>query len=317
MKSTRIVIVNFKTPGLVIDCLRSLVEEVRAAGDCQVIVVENGSPDDSAQRLEAAIRTEQWGGWAKLLVLDKNLGFAGGNNAALRPLLAESKPADYFLLLNPDTVVRPGAVTTLIDFLDRHPKAGIAGSRLEDPDGTPQRSAFRFPTVPSEFETGVRLGLISRLFRSSIVAPPVTDATHRCDWLAGASMLVRKEVFDAIGLMDDDYFLYYEETDFMLRAKRAGWSTWYVPASRVVHLVGQASGVTDTKKPARRLPKYWFDSRRRYFVKNHGAFYALWADAAWLIGFSLWRVRRRLQKKPDLDPPHYLSDFVRYNFLAS
>lgn len=317
MKSTRIVIVNFKTPGLVVECLRSLVEEVRTAGDCQVIVVENGSPDDSAERLEVAIRAKGWSSWAKLLVLDKNLGFAGGNNAALRPLLAEAKPADYFLLLNPDTVVRPGAVTTLIDFLDRQPKAGIAGSRLEDPDGTPQRSAFRFPTVPSEFEGGVRLGPISRLFRSSIVAPPVTDATHRCDWLAGASMLVRKEVFDDIGLMDDDYFLYFEETDFMLRAKRAGWQTWYVPASRVIHLVGQASGVTDTKKPARRLPKYWFDSRRRYFVKNHGEFYALWADTAWLIGFSLWRLRRRIQKKPDLDPPHYLWDFVYYNFLTS
>ncbi|MBL8792738.1 MAG: glycosyltransferase family 2 protein [Planctomycetia bacterium] len=317
MKSTRIVIVNFKTPGLVIDCLRSLVDEVRAVGDCQVIVVENGSPDDSAQRLADAIRTEHWDSWAKLLVLDKNLGFAGGNNAALRPLLAEPKPADYFLLLNPDTVVRPGAVTTLIEFLEHHPRAGIAGSRLEDPDGTPQRSAFRFPTVPSEFEHGIRLGPISRLLRSSIVAPPVTDATHRCDWLAGASMLVRKEVFDDIGLMDDDYFLYYEETDFMLRAKRAGWSTWYVPTSRVVHLVGQASGVTDTKKPARRLPKYWFDSRKRYFTKNHGPVYALWADAAWLIGFTLWRVRRRLQRKPDLDPPHYLWDFVHYNFLAS
>jgi hypothetical protein len=88
-----------------------------------------------------------------------------------------------------------------------------------------------------------------------------------------------------------------------------------VPASRVVHLVGQASGVTDTKKPARRTPRYWFESRRRYFVKNHGRLYKFAADVAWLLGFAQWRVRRVLQRKPDTDPPHLLGDFFRFNFL--
>src|SRR5205823_9453812 len=138
-------------------------EEVRAEDDWRAVVVENASGDGSAAKIGAAIRAAGWGDWAELLPADRNLGFAGGNNAALRPLLAAPQPPDYVLLLNPDTVVRPGAVRELVNFLERHPKVGIAGSRLEDSDGTPQRSAFRFPTVWSEFESGVRLGLVSRL----------------------------------------------------------------------------------------------------------------------------------------------------------
>jgi GT2 family glycosyltransferase len=315
MKRIPIVIVNYRTPGLVIDCLRSLEVEVRAIPDCKVVVVENGSGDDSADKLGAAIRDNGWGGWAELLAEPKNLGFAGGNNVALRPLLADANKPDAVLLLNPDTVVRPGALRPLVEFLEQHPKVGIVGSRLEFPDGTPQCSAFRFPTVPSELENGVRLGLVSRLLRKWLVAPPVRNEPHPTDWMAGASMLVRREVFDAIGLMDDAYFLYFEETDFFLQAKRAGWSSWYVPASRVVHLVGQATGVTNTRQRARRVPRYWFESRRRYFVKNHGRAYALLADLAWALGYATWRVRRVLQRKPDTDPPHLLWDFVRFNLL--
>lgn len=317
MTSVRIVVVNYRTPDLVVGLLRSLVDEVRALGDCRVVVVENASGDNSAQVIGKAIESEGWGSWAGLMVLDQNKGFAGGNNAALRPLLAESPPPDYLLLLNPDTYIRPGAVKTLVDFMEQNPRVGIAGSRLEDPDGTPQRSAFRFPTVFSEIDDGLRLGPVSKLMKRWVVAPPVREEPHETGWLAGASMLVRREVFDAIGLMDDGYFLYFEETDFCLRARRAGWPSWYVPASRVVHLVGQASGVTDTKKPARRRPQYWFESRRRYFTKNHGRLYALAASAGWATTFALWRVRRVVQRKPDSDPPHLLRDFMRHNFLPT
>src|SRR5262249_13663738 len=114
----RIVIVNYRTPGLVVDCLRSLAEEVRAEPNCRDALVENASGDGSAEMIGGAIKSEGWG-WAELLVLERNLGFAGGNNAALRPLLAEARPPDYILLLNPDTVVRPGAVRALVDFLER------------------------------------------------------------------------------------------------------------------------------------------------------------------------------------------------------
>ena len=309
--SLLVVIVNYRTAGLTIDCLHSLVSEVRSVPGTRVVVTDNNSGDDSVERIGSAIETEGWGDWASLMPLERNGGFAYGNNAAIRPALQSTTPPIFVLLLNPDTIVRPGALKALVDFMDGHPDVGIAGSRLEDPDGTPQRSAFRFHTVLSELESGIRLGVVSKILSKWIVAPPVSDELHQTDWVAGASMIVRREVFDTAGLMDEDYFMYYEEMDFCLQANKAGWSCWYVPQSRVVHLVGQSSGVTDTKRPPKRQPQYLFDSRRRYFIKNYGWLYAALADHAWASGFSLWRVRRVLQGRPDPDPPKALSDFLR------
>jgi len=309
-----IVIVNYRTADLTIDCLRSLESQVRAMG-AKVYVTDNQSGDDSVARINAAMAANGWLAWAALMPLERNGGFAYGNNAAIRRALKDDSPPDYVLLLNPDTLAREGALTELVDFMRQHPRVGIAGSRLEDPDGTPQRSAFRFHTIASEFEGGVRLSVVSRLLNQRLVAPPVSEAACATQWLAGASMMVRREVFEQVGLLDEAYFMYFEEVDFCLRAARAGWECWYVPASRVVHLVGQASGVTDPRLRKRR-PAYWFESRRRYFVKNHGASYAMRADAAWAVGFALWRVRRFLQRRQDNDPPKLLSDFLRHSVFV-
>lgn len=308
-----IVIVNYRTAGLVVDCLRSLAAEHGQPFDLAVTVVDNASPDDSVAVLREAVDSHGWS-WASILPLDRNGGFAFGNNAALRPLLADGDDP-FVLLLNPDTVVRPGFLGPMVARMQADSRAGIVGSRLEDPDGTPQRSAFRFPSVLGELEEGLRLGIVSRLLARYTVAPPTRDDAHVTDWVAGASMLVRREVFETAGLFDEGYFLYFEEVDFCRRARKAGWRTWYEPASRVVHLVGQASGVTDTKRPARRMPRYWFDSRRRYFDTHLRGPAAWLADAAHAGGYALWRARRPLQRKPDTDPPGFLADFVRFNFL--
>ncbi len=304
-----VVILNYRTPDLTIDCLHSLVGEVRSLPNTHVIVADNDSGDGSVERIGAAIATERWHDWVSLLPLDRNGGYAFGNNAAIRIALQSSNPPPYVLLLNPDTIVRPHALKVLLDFMCEHPEVGIAGSRLEDPDGTPQQSAFRFPNTFSELDYGLHVGFVSKLLSQWAVAPPVSEEICQTDWLAGASMIVRREVFDSIGLLDENYFMYFEEVDFCLQAQKAGWSCWYVPKSRVVHLVGQSSGVTDTKRPAKRRPQYWFNSRRQYFLKNHGWLYAAVTDAAWLSAFSLWRVRRAIQRKPDEDPPHLLRDF--------
>lgn len=303
-----IVVLNYKTPALTIDCLHSLVDEVASLPKTHVVVVDNASNDGSVEQIQAAITAEDWSDWVTFLPLTHNGGYATGNNAAIRPTLASEPPPDYIFLLNPDTVIRPGAIATLVRFMEAHPEVGIAGSRLEDLDGTPQRSAFRFPSILSELEGGLRLGVVSKLLSKWIVAPPVSDETYPTDWVAGASMIVRRQVFETVGLMDEKYFLYYEELDFCLAAQRAGWSCWYVPESRVVHYVGQSSGVTDTKIRPKRRPTYWFDSRRRFFVKNYGWGYAVLAESAWIVGFALWRLRRTLQHKPDTDPPNFLRD---------
>lgn len=306
------VIVNYNTADLVIDCLRSIAVEP----NLQVMLVDNASPDGSADRLRIAIQANGWADWVELIPATRNGGFAAGNNVALRRLLASSNLPDYVLLLNPDTVVRPGAISRLVAFLEAHPRAGIAGSRLEDPDGTPQRSAFRFPGVAAEFENGLRLGLVSRLLSRFVVAPTVRDEEHPVAWVSGASMLVRRAVLEQVGLLDEGYFLYFEEVDFCRRACTAGWECWYVPESRVVHLVGQATGMNNPEQQKRRVPAYWLAARRRYFLKHHGRAKTLLASLGWALARATWLVRQRIQAKPEQDPPHLLKDFVRYNFLT-
>lgn len=314
-----VAIINYRTGGLTVDCLASLEPEIRLArdtfgGDVQVVVVDNASGDDSPDQIEQAIADHGWRDWCTLRRLPRNGGFAYGNNEAIRPTLATDDPPKYVWLLNPDTVVRPNALVELVRFLDDHPEAGIAGSRLEDPDGTPQSSAFRFPSILSELEGGTRVGLISRMLSAKVVAPPVPATTEPMptDWMAGASLLVRREVFEKAGYMDEQYFMYFEEVAFCREAARAGFGRWYIPASRVVHLVGQASGVT-TKGTTKRRPAYWFDSRRRYFLSQLGGLRATLADAAWLGGFAAWRLRRKVQGKPDFDPPKLLADSFRHS----
>lgn len=310
-----VVILNYRTAKLTIDCLRSLESEIPTVPGTQVVVTDNDSGDDSVAQIRTAIETGGWADWASVMPLERNGGFAYGNNAAIRPVLEAKTPLPYVLLLNPDTVVRPGALKALVDFMAANPQVGLAGSRLEDPDGTPQISAFRFPNILGELESSLRLGLVSKLLSRWSVLSPVPEAPCPTDWVAGASVIFRREMLDQIGLMDEGYFMYYEEVDFCLRAKKAGWPCWYVPESRVIHLVGQSSGVSETRKPRKRLPQYWFDSRRRYFLKNHGWFYTALADAVWASGFALWRLRRVIQRKPDTDPPQLLSDFLLNSVL--
>lgn len=283
-----IVIVNYRTPGLVVNCLRSLATQVPGKEGGRVIVVDNASGDRSVNMISDAINKERWSDWVELMPLERNGGFSFGNNAAIRALpLAKGRPC-YLMLLNPDTEVGPGAVAALLDFMERHPDAGIAGSRLESAGGEVERSAHVFPTPLGEFLGGARLGILSRLLHRYVVAPPPREQAHPCDWVAGTSMLIRTQVFEDIGLLDEGYFLYYEEVDFCRRAKKAGWEIWHVPESRVMHLDGVATGINDGTK---RRPRYWYDSRHRFFVKHHGILGLVAADALWAFGRITLRLR--------------------------
>src|SRR3974390_3447733 len=171
-----VVIVNYRVAHLTIDCLRSVAKEIERVPDTHVAVCENGNGDDSAQRIQAAISDNNWGSWCTLTAISPNLGFTGGNNVILKSAMQLSAPPEYALLLNADTIVRPNAFKALVDFMDQHKNVGIAGSRLEDPDGTPQRSAFRFLSPLSEFEGSVKFGPVSRLLKRWIVAPPPPES---------------------------------------------------------------------------------------------------------------------------------------------
>lgn len=315
--SVSVALVNYCTRDLTLDCLRSLAREIAEFPGSQVIVADNASPDGSGAQIANAIAENGWGQWARLMPLPKNGGFSYGNNAVVREQLARASPPDYIWLLNTDTVVRPGALRSLVDFLEAHPDVGLAGSRLEHEDSTRQCSAFRFHSIASEFETSLQVGLVSKVLRPWAVAPQLTDEPARYDWLSGASMLIRTKVFQDVGLMDEGYFLYYEETDFCLRAEKLGWSCWYVPQSRVIHLVGKSTGVTDAAGRGKRRAPYWFQSRRRYLIKHHGVAYAALADIALAAGTALSMLANAVRGRTSSLPERFLLDLARQSVLLN
>ncbi len=309
-----VVIVNYKTAALTVTCLRTLEQELRHIPGARACVVENDSGD--GDRLASAIAENGWGSWVELKLAERNGGFAYGNNVAIRPTLDSAEPPRYVLLLNSDTEVRDGAIRSLIRFMDEHPHVGLAGSSFENADGSEWPIAFRFITPASEINRGLRWGPVTRLLKRHVTAR-VMEQTHpqEVDWVAGASMIIRHDVFSRIGLMDEAYFLYFEEVDFCLRARRRGLPCWYVPESRIMHIAGQSSELTKRDTRPGRIPTYWYASRRRYFLKNYGLAGAVAADLFFGFGYTLWRIRRAVFRKPDLDPPHALGDHWKNSVL--
>lgn len=310
-----VVILNYRVAHLTIDCLRSVADEIGRVPGAHVAVCENGTGDDSAARIQKAIDDNGWASWCTLTAISPNLGFPGGNNIILEAALQSADPPQYFLLLNADTVVRPNVFKALVDFMDQNPKVGIAGSRAEDPDGTPQNSAFRFMTPVSELERNLSFGPIRRLLKAWVVALPVPNQACEVDWVSGCSMIIRREVLQDIGLLDAGYYNYYDDIDFCFNARKAGWPVWYVPASCLMHLGGQSTGINDNNR--NRLPAYIFEARKRYFLKNHSPLYAAMADAARIIGLSLWRLRVILTGKPDLRTPYILRDSIKHSVFLT
>jgi N-acetylglucosaminyl-diphospho-decaprenol L-rhamnosyltransferase len=308
------VIVNYKTPGLVMNCLETVAaERERISSPLSVIVVDNNSPDDSCSLIPQGIEKEGWTEWVTFIPHDKNGGFSAGNNVGFRQILKD-KTDSYIWLLNSDTLVHEGGCEELIRFLDENPNVGIVGSRLEDPDGTAQVSEFRDFSVGSEFLSGFRFSLFSKIFSQwDIIPDDIPLEPRKTCWVAGASMMVRHEVLRGVGLFDETFFLYFEEVDFCLNVRRSGWECWYVPSSRVIHLVGASTGISELRKQAPRRPAYWFESRRLFFLKNYGAVTLFWADFWFILGYFSFRTRKAFSQDVKLEPPRFLGDFISHS----
>ncbi len=312
-----VVIVNYGTPGLTCRAVDSLAHERQFLPNLSLVIVDNCSPDDSLDIIENHLNKNTFKPWATVLKAGKNGGFAYGNNLGFSYAITNSpnKP-DFFWMLNPDTYLREQAGLNLVTHLKSIGPA-IVGSRLEDADGSVQVSTFNFPTWKSEILSGFCLGFLDRWFSSSRVAKEVTLATEKVDWVAGASLMIPAKVFHAVGPMDEDYFLYFEEVDYCFKIQREGFDCWHLPSSRVVHEVGASTGISDLRKAQPRRPQYWFDSRRRYFLKNQGKLRLLLADTGWIAAYSFWLFRKLLTDREDVkrQPPKLLSDFIRNSCL--
>lgn len=311
-RDVAVVIVTYKSAALTIDCLGSLAKERSAAPGLSIraVVVDNASGDLAP--IAGAVEAAGWSSWVTLVAAPRNGGFAYGNNLGIERAYAAGIPA-YVYLLNPDTLVRPGAITTLVRFLDTHPEVGIAGSSFEDGAGQDWPNAFRFPSLLGEINEGLKFGLVTRLLARWNAVRRMGNTDEQVDWVCGASMMLRPRLLEIIGGLDENYFLYFEETDFCWRARRAGFATWYVPGSRVMHIGGQSTAVTSGN--AKRLPGYWFESRRRYYAVTRGLAQAMLIDVAAVIAYSLGALKALLQGRRREQTPHFIRDLAHHSIL--
>ncbi len=307
------IILNYKTADMT---LRS-VEAARKAMEGiagEIIVVDNDSQDGSFEAISKRVQEQGWDQDSRVRTIHSghNGGFGAGNNVGIRAGLSDGTRPDFVYILNSDAFPAPDAIHLLMGHLEATPEAGFVGSYIHGEDGDPHLTSFRFPSIASEFESGINFGPVTRLFKNRIVPIPIPTETRPVDWLAGASLMMRQSVLDEIGLFDEHFFLYFEETDLCRRAALAGYRTDYVRPSEVMHIGSVSTGM----KSWSQVPTYWFDSRLHYFIKNHGRFYAACATCVHLTGGFLYWLRCLITRKDSGVPPHFLRTLAWHDLSA-
>lgn len=262
-------------------CLRSLFSAAKGVS-VEVIVVDNASADGTVDAVREEFPLVQ------LICNDSNLGFAAATNQAMA-----AGAGRFLLLLNPDTVLPEGALGELLEVADAHPEAGIVAPKLLNPDGTLQHSCRRFPTPAAAL---FRHTVLGRLFPNNrwaaeyIMADWPHGEVREVDWVSGACMLVRRELYEEIGPLDEGFFWGCEDVDYCLRAHRAGWKVLYAPSPAIVHRIGASSD----QRPARTVIDFHRSMQRLY--RKHFArspvdatlmWGAVWLRAGLLLG-SRW-----------------------------
>ena len=223
-----VVIVSYNTRAMLDDCLRRVMDSRDVA--LEVFVVDNASSDGSADHVEASFPD------VHVVRNPDNRGFAAANNAALRRARGR-----HLLLLNPDTLVEPGTIATLAHFLDARPKVGITGPKVMNRDGSLQSCGYWYPSLREEILLSRNVRKLGRLVLGQPRDLPPCDRASDVDWVDGCCLLIRREVVERIGLLDEQYFLYAEELDWCRSARKDGWIITTCPDARMIHLQGQST----------------------------------------------------------------------------
>lgn len=237
-----IILLNYNTKEITLSCLKSILKNTKGVR-YEVIIVDNNSSDGSQISLGKFCSQHKA---FKLMKVSKNLGFAKGNNLALKKV-----KGDFVLLLNSDTIVSKNAIGNMFRWMKDHPKYGIATCKLLNKDGSIQGTGGYFPNLLRVFSW---MSIEDIPFVTKFIKPfhplqskslfkdeSVYKKFQELDWVTGAFMMINREVIDKIGDIDEKYFMYTEDTDFCFRAKKAGWKVAYLPKWSITHLGGASS----------------------------------------------------------------------------
>ncbi len=260
MKTLSIIILSYNVKKLLLDCLASIPKHK----DWEIIIPDNGSTDGSDQL--ATIKN------------NTNLGFAAGNNVGIR-----HSQGDYVLLLNPDTIVYPNTIETVLKYMQSHPKAGAATCRVELPDGSLDYSCHRnFPDPVGSF-----LHLVGLKQISSYTNQKVSTSIHEIDALTGAFAMIRRKAGQQVGWLDKDYHWNGEDIDFCYKLKEKGWKVMYIPDVKITHFKG--SSVRATASGRRRWAVNSTDAMRLFYRKHLAKKYPFFIN--WSVYFAIWLLR--------------------------
>lgn len=284
-----VIVLNYRTPALTAACLDSLQTEIEPG--VQVIIVDNASGDGSAEYLEAHIAQRGFGAFARVVRSPINGGFAAGNNLGIRAAAARA-----YVLLNSDTLVHPGSIAELRRVLADRPDVGLLGPSFEDGEGRPLESCFDVVHPLGELARAANTGVVSKLLQRYHRLSHFSELPSEPLWMPFACIAFRREILDVVGMLDDGYFMYFEDVDYCLRVREAGFKLLYWPRSRIVHLVGKSSNVTAVEAAQKRAPRYYYEARTRFYAKHFGLSGLLLANTAWLLGRGVWRSRQVVQK---------------------
>ncbi|MEO1196943.1 MAG: glycosyltransferase family 2 protein [Pseudomonadota bacterium] len=291
MSAIAISIINYCTGDMTIAAVESVLEDLGERPG-PVVVVDNASPDGSADQIEAWV-TARGDARVKLVRSTTNTGFSGGHNQGM----AAAPDAAFYLILNSDALLRPGFFDAIEAAAQAHPGAGLIACQLEGEDGTPQQSCFRFASPASEVIRGAASGPVTAVLKRRVVALDLPPDPDQIEWASFACILLRGEMVRALGPMDDGYFLYFEDAEYALRARRAGWGVVYDPAARAVHFRGGSGPVKKMQAAKKRMPAYYWRSRTRFMRQAHGVAGPFLANLGWVLGRAIAH-SRRLAGKP-------------------
>ena len=306
-----VIIINYGTAELAIAAVDSVLARHHDGHPVEVPLLDNASPGDDAAVLSETHAARGWGGRVRLWLETENHGFGRGNNRVLRALAGGAAPADHVFLLNPDAMLQNEAIAILADRLDANPQAAAAGAGIALPSGDPVTAAFRFPSVGSEFAQAVNFGPLSRIFGTQLVPLPADHPDGPVDWVSGAAVMMRVSVLERLGGFDPDFFLYHEEVELMFRMRKSGHDVLYVPAARVTHAEGAATGIKGGRSRRKPRPAYWYDSWRLYHLKTQGRRGAVRSGLAWMAGAALNVPLAALRGQEPYAPKGFFGDFTR------
>ena len=249
------------------DCLHSL-HQASSSLSIEVIIVDNHSTDGTLEILRSEFLSETSSLPVRLVENSQNEGFVRPTNQGMR--LAAGR---YLLWLNPDTIIHPGALDQLVEFMESHPDVGICGPKVLNRDGSMQKPCRRGVSRPwatfSYFSGLSRLFPNSKLFGGYLLNYMDEDATHEVDGVSGSCMFIRRAVLDQIGYVDEQFFAYQDDADYCFQAQKAGWKIYYVPTARITHFGGQGGS---RAQPYRSIYE-WHRSYYLYYRKNLSADY--------------------------------------------